>query len=73
MTLPHHGSAHNFHDEILAFDSLKMALATTIEHRERVAGMRGTLAAVEARGIRSHVVDDQRTNTYRFWCGRVMG
>ncbi|MER8565081.1 MBL fold metallo-hydrolase [Mesorhizobium sp. M0924] len=73
MTLPHHGSAHNFHDEILAFDNLKMALATTVERRERVAGMRDTLAAVEARGIRGHVVDDQRTNTYRFWCGRIMG
>lgn len=73
LTLPHHGSAHNFHDEILAFDGLKMALATTVERRERVAGMRDTLAAVEARGIRGHVVDDRRTSSYRLWCGRMMG
>ncbi|PBC10011.1 hypothetical protein CK230_14515 [Mesorhizobium sp. WSM3859] len=73
LTLPHHGSAHNFHDEILAFEGLRAALATTVESRERVAGMRGTLAAVEARGIRGYVVDDRRTSSYRFWCGRIMG
>lgn len=73
LTLPHHGSAHNFHDEILAFDGLKMALATTVERQERVAGMRDTLAAVEARGLRGHVVDDQRASSYRFSCGRVIG
>ncbi|MER8417911.1 hypothetical protein NKH21_10690 [Mesorhizobium sp. M1329] len=73
LTLPHHGSAHNFHDEILAFEGLRIALATTIERRERVAGMRDTLAAVEARGIHGHVVDDRRTSTYQFWCGRIMG
>ncbi|MES0038622.1 hypothetical protein NKJ74_25725 [Mesorhizobium sp. M0046] len=73
LTLPHHGSAHNFHEEILAFDGLQMALATTVDRQNRVARMRDTLAVVQARGIHGHVVDDRRMSTYRFWCGRTMG
>lgn len=72
LTLPHHGSKHNFHSDILAFDGLTMVLATTVEHRERVAGMRNTLDFVEAQGIHAHVVDDQRTNCFRFYCKRIM-
>jgi hypothetical protein len=72
LTLPHHGSAHNYHDGILAFDGLAMALATTIERRNRVAGLRDTLDAVQSKGIQTHIVDDQRGNTYQHWCERDM-
>lgn len=73
MTLPHHGSAHNFHQDILIFDRLKLALATTVERRNRVARMRETLGVVEARGIATRVVDDEYRNAYSLFCRRIMG
>ncbi|MDE3799574.1 MBL fold metallo-hydrolase [Sinorhizobium meliloti] len=73
MTLPHHGSAHNFHEDILIFDRLKLALAPTVERRNRVARMRETLGVVEARGITTRVVDDEHRNAYSLFCRRIMG
>jgi hypothetical protein len=73
MTLPHHGSAHNFHEEILAFDGLKTALATTVERRKRVARMRETLDLVEARGISTRVVDDEYRNGFSVRYTRLIG
>ncbi len=35
LTLPHHGSIHNFDDEILAWDELYLALATTVKREAR--------------------------------------
>lgn len=70
MTLPHHGSAHNFHPDILSFAAIRYALATTVEARNRVARMRETLGMVETKGIRTQVVDDQRYNRFRVICER---
>ncbi|API57489.1 hypothetical protein BMW22_39885 (plasmid) [Rhizobium leguminosarum] len=72
MTLPHHGSAHNFHPDILTFAAFRYALATTVEARNRVARMRETLGFVETRRIRTHVVDDLRHSRFRVTCERSM-
>ncbi|WP_157949079.1 hypothetical protein [Neorhizobium huautlense] len=72
MTLPHHGSAHNFHPDILEFGDIRYALATTVEARNRVARLRETLSSVDAKGIRTHVVDDLRHSRFRVTCERVM-
>ncbi len=62
ITLPHHGSIHNFHREILDFPNLEFAIATTIEANERVARMRQTLDIVESQGKISFVIDDRRSS-----------
>lgn len=71
LTLPHHGSAHNFHEDIL-FGRLRIVLATTVERRNRVARMRETLGLVEARSIATRVVDDQHGNAYTLVCRRTV-
>ncbi|UIJ88777.1 hypothetical protein LZK77_24025 (plasmid) [Rhizobium leguminosarum] len=72
MTLPHHGSANNFHSEILDFRALLFALATTVETRNRVARLRETLGAVESKGIQTRVVDDERLARFTVTCERNM-
>jgi hypothetical protein len=72
MTLPHHGSAQNFHDEILAFDRMKVALATTVERRRRVAGLLTTLDVVEDHEIHGWIVDDKSSNRFSIFCQRGM-
>lgn len=72
MALPHHGSANNFHKEILQFDNLSIALATTVERRNRVARMRETLSVIEANNIRTQVVDDESGNKFRLCCRRYL-
>jgi hypothetical protein len=59
LTLPHHGSNHNFDDEILAWDKLHFALVTTVPSEVRVAGIEKTLQSVAAQGKIGLVVDDQ--------------
>jgi len=63
MTLPHHGSANNFHPEILGFRALRFALATTVEARNPVSRLRETLGAIEQAGIHARVIDDGRLST----------
>lgn len=72
MTLPHHGSANNFHPDILKFGLLQFALATTVEARNRVARLRETLGEVERNGIRTRVVDDERLTSFTVICERSM-
>ncbi|MBM7045537.1 hypothetical protein [Rhizobium lusitanum] len=72
ITLPHHGSANNFHPDILGFRGLRFALATTLEARNRVSRLRETLGAVELRGIRTRVVDDERLSRFSVTCERSM-
>lgn len=72
MTLPHHGSANNFHMDILDFAALQFALATTVESRNRVARLRETLGAVESKGIQTRVVDDERLARFTIQCERNM-
>lgn len=72
LTLPHHGSANNFHTGVLDFPRLEFALATTVEARDRVARLRETLGTVEARGIRVRVIDDQRLSRFTITCERNM-
>jgi len=71
MTLPHHGSAQNFHPDILKFPNLRTALATTVERRNRVARMRETLGTVEARGVDTRVIDDMRLNSFTVQTERI--
>jgi hypothetical protein len=63
LTLPHHGSIHNFDDEILAWDELHLALATTVKREARVAEIDKTLQSVKAKGKLGIVVDDQPTTS----------
>lgn len=72
MTLPHHGSANNFHADILKFGALQFALATTVESRNRVARLRETLGEVERMGIRTRVIDDRRLAAFTIICERSM-
>jgi hypothetical protein len=72
MTLPHHGSANNFHLDILDFEALVFALATTVESRNRVARLRETLGSMESRGIQTRVVDDERLARFTIHCERNM-
>lgn len=72
MTLPHHGSANNFHSDILEFKALQFVLATTVEARNRVARLRETLGKVESKGIRTRVVDDERLARFTVICERIM-
>ena len=50
LNLPHHGSSKDFHDEVLGFDELAVAVATTIRDRCRIAGLEKTLGRVEFAG-----------------------
>lgn len=72
MTLPHHGSANNFHPDILVFRGLLFALATTLEARNRVSRLRETLGAVELLGLRTRVVNDERLTRFSVTCERSM-
>lgn len=72
MTLPHHGSANNFHPEILGFQALRFALATTVEARNRVSRLRETLGAIEQAGIHTRVIDDGRLSRFTVTCERSM-
>lgn len=72
MTLPHHGSANNFHSDIVDFSGLQFALATTVEARNRVARLRETLGEVESKGIRTRVIDDERLARFTVTCERSM-
>jgi Metallo-beta-lactamase superfamily len=38
LTLPHHGSVHNFHEDILNWNGLRVAVATTVKGERRIAG-----------------------------------
>ncbi len=72
MTLPHHGSAHNIHLDILAFSEVHYALAPTVEARNRVARMRETLGLVASLGIRTQAIDDLRRSRFQVTCERSM-
>jgi hypothetical protein len=72
LSLPHHGSSKNFHEEILDFAALNLAVATTIRGRSRIANLEQTLERVQARGKQWKIVDDQPENDLEFACARVM-
>jgi hypothetical protein len=62
LNLPHHGSIHNFHDEILAWDQLKLALATTEKRKARIADIEETLKSVVLAKQLGLLVDEQPTS-----------
>lgn len=70
LSLPHHGSFKDFHEDILKFDALKIAIATTIRDRNRVARLEDTLSEVEAAKKNYAVVDDQSENAFDIACAR---
>jgi hypothetical protein len=72
LSLPHHGSSKDFHEELLGFDALGLAVATTIRDRHRVAGLEDTLDRVSAAGKDYRVVDDKAENEFVLRCGRLM-
>lgn len=72
MTLPHHGPANNLYPDILGFRGLRFALATMVEARNRVSPLRETLSAVELRGIRTRVIDNERLSRVTVTCERSM-
>jgi hypothetical protein len=72
LSLPHHGSSNDFHEEILDFGGLALAVATTVRDRHRVADLEGTLGRVKAAGKDHKVVDDQPENEFEFTCARSM-
>ena len=59
LTLPHHGSIHNFHAEILEGKGLLLDIVTTVQKEARVAGIRETLEAIARKGQIGTIVDDQ--------------
>ena len=59
LTLPHHGSIHNFDEEILAWAELQYAIATTVEAEARIADLEKTLEIVEEAGKSGIIVDDE--------------
>ncbi|UPK10719.1 hypothetical protein IVA93_31685 [Bradyrhizobium sp. 155] len=72
LSLPHHGSSKDFHEEVLNFDGLALAVATTIRDRNRVAGLEDTLSQVQAAGKQYKVVDDRAETEFHFMCARAM-
>jgi hypothetical protein len=63
MTLPHHGSVHNFHEDILDWRGLRLAVATTIKRERRIAGLDETLASVVKSRKHAYIVDDRASQT----------
>lgn len=63
LMLPHHGSIHNYHDEILISGASHLALATTVVDRKRVADVDETLRSVRDAGKIGIVVDDRPTTS----------
>ena len=72
LSLPHHGSSKDFHEELLGFDALRIAVATTIRDRHRVAGLEDTLGRVSAAGKDYKVVDDKAESELVLQCGRLI-
>jgi len=63
LTLPHHGSILNFDDEVLAWDQLKLALATTEKRKSRIAEIETTLRSVEVAKKLGILVDEKPSNS----------
>ena len=72
LSLPHHGSAKDFHEEILNFNGLQFAVATTVLDRHRVFGLEDTLARVKSAGKQHRVVDDKAESEFDIMCRRSM-
>jgi hypothetical protein len=63
MTLPHHGSIHNFHEKVLAWSRLRLALATTEKKKSRIADIETTLKSVKLAHMQSILVDEKPENS----------
>ena len=63
LTLPHHGSIHNFDEEILAWDDLRFAIATTVKREARIADLEKTLENVKEADKLGLIVDDEPANS----------
>jgi hypothetical protein len=72
LSLPHHGSSKDFHEELLDFDALALAVATTIRDRHRVAGLEYTLGRVLEAGKNYRVVDEKAESEFVFECARLI-
>ena len=72
LSLPHHGSFHDFHEDILRFDALSLAIATTIPSRNRIFGLEQTLDRVEEAGKRHETVNDNPRSEYAISCVWVL-
>jgi hypothetical protein len=68
LALPHHGSFHDFHDEILGFNGLLIALATTESNRHRIYGLDQTLERVEDAKVDHQTIDDNAENAFDVEC-----
>jgi hypothetical protein len=73
LTLPHHGSINNFHEDVIEWNGLRLVLATTVEAEARVARIRETLQFVAAKRQTGHVVDDQLSSTVVTESQRIFG
>ncbi|MGY3133450.1 hypothetical protein ACVWZM_004132 [Bradyrhizobium sp. USDA 4501] len=72
LSLPHHGSWKDFHEEILEFDALSVAVATTVRKLERIAGLTDTLRCVKDAKIQPAIVGDKAKNELTFECARYL-
>jgi hypothetical protein len=63
LTLPHHGSIHNFHGDVVSGRHC-FAIATTVEAEARIAGIRETIDLAERAGCTGVIVDDKPKNTF---------
>jgi hypothetical protein len=73
LTLPHHGSIHNFHEDVINWSRLHLVLATTVEAKGRVARIRETLDYAAAKGQIALVVDDQPASILTSESSRAFG
>jgi hypothetical protein len=72
LSLPHHGSWKDFHEEILEFDALSVAVATTVRKLKRIAGLKDTVRCVKDAKIQPVVVDDKAKSEMTFECARYL-
>jgi hypothetical protein len=59
LTLPHHGSNYNFHEQLLNENGLRLDIVTTVKKESRVAGISETLRAVAKKGQTGVIVDNR--------------
>jgi hypothetical protein len=72
LNRPHHGSIHNFHEEVISGDRLRLALATTETRRVRIADVELTLSGVETCGKVGVVVDEKPRSSVTCRSERVL-
>lgn len=59
LTLPHHGSIRNFHEDVVRWRGLGYVIATTVPAQATIAGLSETLQLATREGQTNYIVDDK--------------